>query len=176
MINWNFNPNEYSERSFAPIPEGDHKVTITNVEEKLFNSGNEGFEITFDVAGFNSKLWYYLVFDPTNSVKTNQRIGMFFNSFAIQDHDFSNFNRWVGKDGAVRVKHNMYNGSKIANVAFCLSRSQQSKLSTPRANPFAERTSVSNTNHVREFNGFNTNKSFDTLEDRRNIDFSDVQF
>ena len=93
MINWNFNPEEYTERSFALIPEGNHRVTITNVEEKLFNSGNEGFEITLEVSGFNSKLWYYLVFDPNDSAKTNQRIGMFFDSFAIQDHDISHYDR-----------------------------------------------------------------------------------
>ena len=171
MINWNYNPNEYNERTFAPIPEGDHRVTITNVEEKLFNSGNEGFEITLDVAGFNSKLWYYLVFDPNDSAKTNQRIGMFFDSFAIQDHDFSHFNRWVGKDGAVRVKHNMYNGSKIANVAFCLSRSQQWRL---------PRWEVQRPDEPK-FDGFNTNdrttsKPFDTLEDRRRMDFSNTTF
>jgi hypothetical protein len=157
MINWNYNPNEYNERTFAPIPEGDHRVTITNVEEKLFNSGNGGFEITLDVAGFNSKLWYYLVFDPNDSAKTNQRIGMFFDSFAIQDHDFSHFNRWVGKDGAVRVKHNMYNGSKIANVAFCLSRSQQDKiLSTPNTNQFSQATPTVIPIPKREFPGFDT--------------------
>lgn len=154
MINWNYNPNEYNERTFAPIPEGDHRVTITNVEEKLFNSGNEGFEITLDVAGFNSKLWYYLVFDPNDSAKTNQRIGMFFDSFAIQDHDFSHFNRWVGKDGAVRVKHNMYNGSKIANVAFCLSRSQQSKFTTTQANPVEVKKPATIPTTHRNFNGF----------------------
>ena len=154
MANWIYNASEYTERAFAPIPEGDHRVTINKVEGKIFNSGNEGFEITLDVAGFDSKLWLYLVFDPNDSAKTNQRIGMFFDSFAIHDHDFSHFGKWIGKDGAVRVKHNMYNGSKIANVAFCLSRSQQSKLSTPKANPFAERTSVSNTNRVMDFNGF----------------------
>jgi len=154
MINWNFNPNEYTARTFAPIPEGDHKVIINNVIEKTFSSGNEGFEITLDVAGFESKLWYYLVFDPNDSAKTNQRIGMFFDSFAIQDHDFSHFDRWVGKDGAVRVRHNMYNGSKTANVAFCLSRSQQSKFFTPQTNTFAEKTPITSGTATREFNGF----------------------
>lgn len=154
MINWNYNPNEYNERSFAPIPEGNHRVTITNVEEKLFNSGNEGFEITLEVSGFNSKLWYYLVFDPNDSAKTNQRIGSFFDSFAIADHDFSHFDRWVGKDGAVRVKHNMYNGSKIANVVFCLSRSQQSKLSASRTSTPTESVSAYTVKPVRDFDGF----------------------
>lgn len=165
MANWIYNANEYTERTFAPIPEGDHRVRITNVEEKLFNSGNEGFEITLEVNGFNSKLWYYLVFDPADSVKTNQRIGMFFDSFAIQDHDFSHFNRWIGKDGAVRVKHNLYNGSKIANVAFCLSRNQQKCLpSLDSRKP-----------DVPKFDGFNKNnqppsKPLNTLEGRQAID------
>jgi len=34
MINWNFNPEEYTERSFALIPEGNHRVTIINIYRK----------------------------------------------------------------------------------------------------------------------------------------------
>lgn len=128
MATWNYNSNEYTARNFAPIPEGDYRVTISNVTEKLFSSGNEGFEITFEVPNHKSKLWYYLVLDPRDSRKTNQRIGMFFDSFAIQDEDLSHYNDWLGKDGAVRVKHNLYNGEIKANVAFCLSRSQQKKF------------------------------------------------
>jgi len=161
MASWNYNPNEYTERTFAPVPEGDHRVIINNVVEKIFSSGNEGFEITLDVSGFDSKLWYYLVFDPNDSAKTNQRIGMFFDSFGIQDHDFARFGNWIGKEGAVRVKHNMYNGNLNASVAFCLSRSQQSRLFTPRANPVVEQTPVNNakstsinTTPKRDYNGF----------------------
>lgn len=154
MTKWNFNPSEYTEITFAPIPEGNRKVTIANVEEKIFNSGKEGFEITFDVDGFNSKLWYYLVFDPHDVAKTNQRIGMFFDSFAIQDHDFSHYGNWIGKDGAVRVKHDMYNGSVTAKVAFCLSRSQQSTLFPQHANPFAAKLPTTNATPERNFNGF----------------------
>ena len=157
MTNWTYNASDYRERSFAPIPEGDHKVTIKNVTERIFNSGNEGFEITLDVAGFDSKLWYYLVFDPNDRVKTNQRIGMFFDSFAIQDHDFSHFDNWIGKDGAVRVKHNTYNGSKTANVAFCLSRSQQGKiLSRQSTNHFSKTTPAVIPTPRREFTGYDT--------------------
>ena len=171
MIDWRFNPEEYSERSFPLIPEGNHRVTITNVEEKLFNSGNEGFEITLEVSGFNSKLWYYLVFDPNDSAKTNQRIGSFFDSFEIKDHDLSHFDSWVGKNGAVRVKHNVYNGSTIANVAFCLSRNQQWNL---------PRWEVRKPDEPK-FDGFNTYKRtapkpLDTLEDRRKMDFSNRVF
>ena len=171
MTKWIYNDAEYTERTFDLVPEGDHRVRIDNVKEKVFSSGNEGFEITLDVSGSTSKLWYCLVLDPKESAKTNQRLGMFFDSFAIRDYDLSHYVDWVGKEGAVRVKHNMYNGSKIANVAFCLSRSQQWRL--PRWE--AQRPDEP------KFDGFNTNdrttsKPFDTLEDRRSMDFSNTTF
>lgn len=128
MANWNYNPNEYKARNFEPIPEGDYRVRISNVQEKVFSTGNEGFEITLDVPGHAGKLWYYLTLDPKDPLKTNQRIGMFFDSFAIHDFDLNHFEDWIGYDGAVRVKHNLYNGNISASVAFCLSRSQQKKF------------------------------------------------
>ena len=146
MATWNFNPNEYKARNFEPILEGDRRVRIKNVVEKVFSSGNEGFEITLNVEGYNSKLWHYLVLDPRDTLKTNQRIGMFFDSFDIRDTDFSHYYNWIGKDGAVRVRHNDYMGNTKANVAFCLSRSQQGRIakqnnmvatSTPTAQPTA---------------------------------------
>ena len=156
MINWNFNPNEYQARNFEPVPEGDHKVVINNVVEKVFNSGNQGFEITLDVAGTNSKLWYYLVLDPKDPARTNQRLGMFFDSFAIQDYNLSDFNQWVGRDGAVRVRHSAYNGAMSAKVIFCLSRAQQAKFNVLRMNPFEVKTpvSVANATPQRVFDGF----------------------
>lgn len=161
MATWNFNVTEYTERTFDLIPEGDHRVRINDVKEKVFSTGNEGFEITFDVSGTKSKLWYYLVLDPRDSVKTNQRLGMFFDSFAIKDYDLSHYLDWLGKDGAVRVRHNVYNGSKTANVAFCLSRNQQNRLCALRPdvhNAFGNNTTTKTTSSsVRpdlDFSGF----------------------
>lgn len=128
MANWNYNPNEYTARNFEIIPEGDHRVRISNVQEKVFSTGNEGFEITLDVPGHAGKLWYYLTLDPRDPLKTNQRIGMFFDSFAIHDFDLNHYADWIGYDGAVRVKHKLYNGNISASVIFCLSRSQQKKF------------------------------------------------
>lgn len=128
MANWTFNPNEYSANEFSIIPTGDHRVRINDVVEKTFSSGNEGFEITLDVSGHNGKLWYYLVLDRNDTKKTNQRVGTFFESFGITDYDLSHFRGWVGKIGGVRVKHEEYNGSNSAKVAFCLSRKNQDKL------------------------------------------------
>ena len=125
---WIFNPNEYEAKEFSIIPAGDHRARISGVEQKTFKSGNNGFEITLDVSGHGGSLWFYLVLDPTDTKKTNQRIGTFFESFGITDYDLSHYRNWIGKVGGVRVKHEEYNGSQSAKVAFCLSRKNQDKL------------------------------------------------
>ena len=153
---WIFNPAEFEEKSFEPIPAGAHRVRINDVIFKRFNSGNEGYEITLDVSGYGSKLWYYLVLDPSDTKKTNQRIGSFFDSFGITDYDMNRFMSWKGKVGAVRVKHEAYNGENQAKVAFVLSRKDQDKL--PAAN-FSDATSVAS-------------NTFGTVE----IDDSDLPF
>ena len=138
-INWTFNPNEYEEKSFSMIPEGDHRTRIADVVEKTFRSGSEGFEITLEVSGYNSKLWFYLVLDASDTKRTNQRIGSFFDSFGITDPDLSHHRGWVGKVGAVRVKQEAYNGNTSAKVAFCLSKKNQDKLPPAK---FSESVSV----------------------------------
>lgn len=130
---WTFNPNEYEKQDFSPVPAGEHRVRISEVVEKTFrNSGNEGYEITLDVSGYNSKLWFYLVLDHSDTKKTNQRIGSFFDSFGIMDNNTGNYRGWVGKVGAVRVRHEEYMGEMKAKVAYCISREKQDKL--PAAN------------------------------------------
>ena len=128
MTNWIFNKAEYEEQDFAPIPAGEHRVRIAEVTEKTFNSGNQGFEVTMDVSGHNSKLWYYLVLDHSDTKKTNQRIGSFFDSFGITDANLGNYRTWLGKVGAVRVKHEQYMGESKAKIAYCISRKNQDKL------------------------------------------------
>ena len=128
MVNWNFDPTQYEEQEFQIIPAGDHRVRIADVIEKRFNSGNEGYEITLSVNGYNSKLWFYLVLDRNDPKKTNQRIGDFFNSFGITDHALGSGKQWIGKVGAVRVKHEEYNGSTSAKVAYVINRKKQDNL------------------------------------------------
>ena len=154
MLNWNYNSNEYIARDFALIPEGDHKVCISSVVEKVFSTGKEGFEITLDVSGFDSKLWYYLVLDSNETAKTNQRLGMFFDSFDIHDYNLSCYNDWIGRDGAVRVKHGLYNGNKSANVVFCLSRKQQEKFAVQKTDPYVAPKPTTNERPSRNFDGF----------------------
>ncbi len=128
MANWNFDPSQYQEKEFALIPVGDYRVRIADVVEKTFNSGNAGYEITLEVNGFNSKVWFYLVLDSSNPAQTNQRIGDFFNCFGITNVAMGSGKQWIGSVGAVRIKHDEYNGNTTAKVAYCINRSRQDKL------------------------------------------------
>lgn len=128
MATWNFDPTQYEEQDFQIIPAGDHRVRIEDVVEKTSSKGNDMYEITLAVNGYNSKIWYYLVLDRADPKKTNQRIGDFFNSFGIADHNLGSGTQWIGKVGAVRVKHEEYNGNMSAKVAYVINRKKQDKL------------------------------------------------
>lgn len=127
-INWNYDPSQYEEKSFEIIPVGDYRARISDVVVKTFNSGNSGYEITLDINGYNSKMWFYLVLDASNPAQTNQRIGDFFNSFGITNPAMGTGKQWIGAVGAVRVKHEQYNGENRAKVAYCIARNRQEKL------------------------------------------------
>ncbi len=128
MANWTFDPSQYSEKNFEIIPEGDYRARIEDVQEKTFNSGNQGYEITLAINGYSSRMWFYLVLDPSNVARTNQRIGDFFNSFGITNPAMGTGKQWIGCGGAVRVKHELYNGENRAKVAYCIARNRQEKL------------------------------------------------
>lgn len=128
-ISWNFNADDYKENDFAPIPVGDHRVRIANVEEKQSQNGNDMLVLTLDVSGYSGSLWFYLVFMPNNPQITNQRLGQIFDSFGIQPGNM-NFSSWIGKVGGARVKHEQYNGEASAKVNYFLSRSKVDNLPT----------------------------------------------
>ena len=128
MITWNYNAADFKINENTLIPEGDHRVIVSRVTVKTYSSGNDGFEIMLDVSGYSGKLWHRIIMDPTNPEKTNHHLGKFLESFGITNFDLNNYESWVGKDGAVRVKHDMYNGSVSAKVLFCITRAYQDKL------------------------------------------------
>lgn len=151
MANWNFDPSQYSEKNFEIIPVGDYRARISDVVEKKFSTGNEGYEITLDINGYNSKMWFYLVLDASNPAQTNQRIGDFFNSFGIVNPAMGSGKQWIGAVGAVRVKHEPYNGENRAKVAYCIARNRQDKLpawqntagvATPQTTPTFETVEI----------------------------------
>lgn len=128
MANWTFDPSQYKEKNFEIIPQGDYRARIADVVEKTFNSGNAGYEITLDINGYNSKMWLYLVLDPSNPAQTNQRIGEFFDSFGIKGTTMGSGKQWVGNVGAVRIKHEAYKGETRAKVAYVIARNRQDNL------------------------------------------------
>ncbi len=146
MAQWTFDPSQYSEKSFEIIPAGDYRARIIDVVEKKFSTGNEGYEITLEINGYNSKMWFNLVLDASDPAKTNQRIGDFFDSFGITNYAMGTGKQWIGSVGAVRVKHEEYKGNTSAKVAYCLSRKGQEKLpawkntgsAAPQAAPTAQ--------------------------------------
>ena len=137
MADWTFDPSQYKENNFQIIPVGDHRARICDVVEKRFNTGNEGYEITLEISGHASKLWFNLVLDRSNPAQTNQRIGEFFNSFGIRHTAMGTGKQWIGAVGAVKVKHEEYQGEKRAKVAYCISRSNQDKLPMWSSQPAA---------------------------------------
>ena len=128
MINWTYKSEDFKINDNTLIPEGDHRAMVSRVTVKTYSSGNDGFEIMLDVSGYPGKLWHRIIMDPSNPEKTNHHLGKFFESFGITNYDLNYYEDWVGKDGAVRVKHDSYNGSMSAKVLFCITRAYQDKL------------------------------------------------
>lgn len=128
MAQWNYDPSQYEARSFTLIPVGDYRARIEDVEEVTFSSGNTGYKITLAISGHNGKVWHNLVLDAQNAKQTNQRIGEFFDSFGIQNQILGNGKQWIGSVGAVRIKHEEYQGKTRERVAYMIARSRQDKL------------------------------------------------
>ncbi len=127
MINWNFDSNDYEEQSFKPIPVGDHRMRIASAEEQTSKSGNQMIKLVLDVSGHNATIWHYIVFMPDNAKLTNQKLGELWNSFDIQQGNF-NLQSWVGKVGAAKVKHELYDGETQPKIAYFIGKDRQDKL------------------------------------------------
>ena len=105
MALWKNHPNTYRYNGFIDIPEGDHRVRICRVDVERFSNKKKCFEITFEVSGYRGKLWYHLWYDPEKSVEFRRRFYPFFYSFGINDYDVTNYKKWVGANGAIKVQY-----------------------------------------------------------------------
>lgn len=134
MVAWNFNADEVEEREFKPIPIGDHRIRIADVEEQVSRNGNDMWKFTFEVSGYNSKLFWYLVFMPENSKMTNTNLSNLWKSFGIKQGDM-NCNAWIGKVGACHVAHQEYNGEQQARVGYLLTNEKKISNLPPWKDP-----------------------------------------
>ena len=126
-IQWQFTSEDYEEKSFKPIPVGDHRVRIQSAEEQTSSNDRQMIKLVLDVSGYNSTIWHFIVFMPENQKLTNQKLGELWNSFGIQQGNF-NLQQWVGKVGAAKVKHEDYNGEPNAKIAYFINKDRQDKL------------------------------------------------
>lgn len=115
------------------LPVGDYRVRIANAEKKTSRNGNDMIAIQFDVSGRKSKLFYNIVFiygSEEERNRTNRNLTRFFDCFGIStaDEKYKQIATWVGKVGAVRVKHDEYNGKTSAQVNFVLTREEANAL------------------------------------------------
>ena len=123
---WNY---ERTESSYEPIPEGRHRIRISSAEKAISASGNDMLALQFDVSGYGSILYHYIVFLNNRPEITNRNLTRFFDSFAdIEDGDF-NMNNWIGKVGACVVVHEKdNNGETRARIKYFIDAKKQADL------------------------------------------------
>ena len=108
------------EQTLEPIPEGAHRIRIKSADKAVSSSGNDMIAFQFEVSGYNSLIYHYIVFMDDKPEITNRNLTQFFDSFKdIPEGDF-NMRNWIGKVGACVVKHDEYNGNKTAKVRYFL--------------------------------------------------------
>lgn len=119
-MNWNY---ERVEQKFEEIPVGEHRIRIASAEKAISKNGNDMLVLKFDVSGYNSSLWHYIVFLPETPEITNRNLTQFFDSFGIEDGNF-NLESWKGKVGGCMTKEDEF-GTK---VRYFLSKKKQALL------------------------------------------------
>lgn len=124
-MSWSY---EREEQQFEVIPEGVHRIRVRSAEKAVSKSGRDMLVLQFDVSGYSSILYHYIVFLEDRPEITNRTLTQFFDSFAdIKEGDF-NLNNWIGKIGACSVKHEEYNGNMQARLHYYINKDKQADL------------------------------------------------
>ena len=123
---WNYQREEST--GFAPLPEGKYRIRVKSVEMAQSRNGNEMLVFQFDVSGSGKTLYHYITFLPEHPSVTNGQLTSFFDSFKdIEDGDFKIAN-WVGKVGACKIKHELYNGEQRERISYFIKADKQDDL------------------------------------------------
>lgn len=124
-MSWNY---QREERKFETLPEGKYRVRVKSAEKAVSSKGNDMLVLQFEVSGSTKILYHYIVFMPDKAEITNRMLTQFFDSFKdIEEGDF-NMNNWIGKVGAVMLKHEEYNGEKRERISYFISADKQGDL------------------------------------------------
>lgn len=124
---WQF---KREEQQFEVIPEGRHRIRIKSAEKATSKNGNDMLTLQFEVSGYSSVLYHYIVFLDDRPEVTNRMLTQFFDSFSgIPEGDF-NMQNWVGKVGACTVKHEDYQGQTRAKIGYFIPADKQKDMPT----------------------------------------------
>lgn len=127
MMNSYFIPKQFTTNS-TPLAEGDYRVRINQASLSEDEDGNIRLEIVFDLSGKIRKLWYGIIISLDDHEAVSNKLNNLFQSFGISSSEEENFDSWVGRMGAVRVKPANYCGKPVDRVVFCLSKEYQKRL------------------------------------------------
>ena len=170
MIDWKYNPENYNADGYELIPAGDYRVRIDEAVEKVSQTGKDMVRMKLKVNGYNSPIWFYLVFDNTSEdgrKRTDQRLGSIYDSFGIPRGNL-NFSEWQGKIGGARLKNRTdANGDMRSEVHYFLSRKKTDILPA-----FIEDKPKTHSDPDEAFGNF----GFDTAGTTTGGDDSDIPF
>lgn len=116
------------EQQFEAIPEGPHRIRIKSAEKTTSQNGKDMIALQFDVSGYPSTLYHYIVFLEDRPEITNRNLTQFFDSFGGISEGSFDLSTWAGKTGACYVKHEDYNGKTSAKVKYFISKEKQDSL------------------------------------------------
>lgn len=124
-MSWDF---KREETKFEILPEGQYRVRIKSADKAVSKVGNDMLTLQFEVSGSTTILYHYITFLNDRPEITNRMLTSFFDSFKdIKEGDF-NMQNWIGKVGAVKVKHEEYNGDTTAKISYFIHKDKQEDL------------------------------------------------
>lgn len=123
---WDYKREE--KKDFELIPEGVHRVRIKSADITVSRSGNNMLAMQFYVSGYNGLLYHYIAFLQDRPEVTNSMLSQLFDSFEDIAEGDTDTEHWIGKVGAVKVKHEEYNGKTRAKISYFVDSDDQDDL------------------------------------------------
>ena len=116
------------EQKFEVLPEGKYRARIKSAEKAVSKNGKDMLVLQFNISGSEKVLYHYIVFLEDRPEITNRNLTQFFDSFSgIKEGDLNTAN-WVGKIGAVNIKHEEYEGQIRERISSFIPASKQDEL------------------------------------------------